>query len=69
LEGRFFLLSRIDIAAQKSDVRAYVESELDKNKRMRLHVAKDPNLRSEIVNALSEKADGMYVCGLLSVHN
>ena len=59
LESEIPNLSRLDIAAHYSDIRTYAESEMKTYKRMSLFFAKDPGLKTRIIDTLNEKADGM----------
>src|SRR5689334_10919705 len=59
LQGRFSRLCRIDITAHESDIRAYLESEIDKDERMQRYTSKDSNLREDIIRNLQVMAEGM----------
>lgn len=59
LQGRLSNLTRVDIVANKHDVKTYLLSEIETNKRMRLFTTKDPNLKMDIVHGLQVKAQGM----------
>lgn len=55
----FSHLNRIDIVANESDIRAYVEHVLDSNDQASSFIATDPTLKHDIVAKLIEQADGM----------
>ncbi|KAL9034586.1 MAG: hypothetical protein Q9180_005322 [Flavoplaca navasiana] len=51
--------SRLDIFAGSSDIKAYLESEISKHKRLSMFTAKDTSLKDEIIRTVDEKAAGM----------
>jgi hypothetical protein len=59
LQGSFSSLCRIDITAHESDIRAYLESEIDTDTRMQYFTSTDPNLRDDVIRHLQVMADGM----------
>lgn len=52
-------MSRLDIFADSSDIKAYLESEISKHKRLSMFTAKDSALKEEIISVVNEKAAGM----------
>lgn len=52
-------LARINVLADKSDIKSFLDSVMSTNKRMRSFTSKDPCLREDIISTLLEKADGM----------
>ncbi|KAL8367153.1 hypothetical protein RB599_010243 [Gaeumannomyces hyphopodioides] len=63
----FSSLCRIDITAHESDIRAYLESEIDTNKRMQRFTSMDPSLREDIIRHLQVMADGMFLLAHLYI--
>ncbi|KAL8853769.1 MAG: hypothetical protein Q9221_001412 [Calogaya cf. arnoldii] len=60
-------MSRIDIFADSSDIRAYLESEISRYKRLSMFTAKDTALKEEIINVVDEKAAGMFLLAYLQI--
>lgn len=52
-------MSRLEIFADSSDIKAYLESEVSKHKRLSMFTAKDSALKEEIISVVNEKAAGM----------
>lgn len=59
LELEFGNISRIDILAKDSDIRAYLTSEINKNSRLAKFTTKDQQLNEDIVYNIGRKAGGM----------
>lgn len=59
LKSEFSNISRIDIWASNSDIKAYLISEINKNSRLTMFTAKDPQLKEDIINNINGKAGGM----------
>ncbi len=59
LEPEFGNLSRNDITASNSAVKAYLTSEINENSKLARLTTKDPQLKEDIINGISEKAGGM----------
>jgi len=59
LQAKFRNKSRIDISANASDIKTYLEYEIKANNRLCLLTARDVKLEKDIVENLSEKAAGM----------
>ena len=58
LQEQFANLSRIDIAANDSDIRAYLAYQISRS-RISIFTRKDAKLREDIIENLSGKAAGM----------
>ncbi|KLU88296.1 hypothetical protein MAPG_07283 [Magnaporthiopsis poae ATCC 64411] len=67
LQDTFSSLCRIDITAHESDIRVYLESEIDTDKRMRHFTTIDQNLRADIIRSLQVMADGMFLLAHLYI--
>ncbi|TGO07453.1 hypothetical protein BTUL_0275g00150 [Botrytis tulipae] len=59
LQAKFADISRINITANASDIKTYLEHEIRTNTRLSLLTAKDLKLQEDIVKNLSEKAAGI----------
>lgn len=51
--------SRVEIQASEDDLRKYVEDRISSSERMATYIKKSPDLQSQILNKVSEKANGM----------
>lgn len=59
LEGKLGKLVHLDIAADKSDIKTYLEHEIDTNNRLSSFVQKDTSLKAQIKKNVNENTDGM----------
>ena len=66
LEGIFSPMSQICISAHADDLQVYIESIIDSNSKLFLYIARDQNLRADIVKTVVDKAKGMCV-SLISI--
>ena len=57
--GRSQAESRLNIAADKRDIKRYLEERLHHCKALRAHIEKDGNLHEQIVSSIMQKAKGM----------
>lgn len=55
-------LQRINIRGATEDIARYVEARLDEPKRLTRVIGTRPSLRTEIVTAITNSCQGMYVC-------
>ncbi|KAF8246353.1 hypothetical protein K440DRAFT_553495, partial [Wilcoxina mikolae CBS 423.85] len=61
-ERRFFIdCPRIDIRASLEDVRSYVESSMQQHPNLHTLTLKDPDLKRDICDKISENAGGMFI--------
>ncbi|KAL8773444.1 MAG: hypothetical protein Q9209_001547 [Squamulea sp. 1 TL-2023] len=60
-------MSRLDILAESSDIKSYLESEINKSKRLSMFTARDITLKDEIINTVNEKAAGMFLLAYLQI--
>ncbi|KAH6665146.1 hypothetical protein B0J14DRAFT_492700 [Halenospora varia] len=58
---------RLEISAREADVRAHLDRRLDENKRIASFVRKYPTLKTEIIDAVATKAQGMFLLARLHV--
>ena len=61
IEREFEKAARLEICASDGDVRKYLECRIASEPQLVRHVKMDPTLQDTIINALVEKAKGMYV--------
>lgn len=61
LEKHLSDYTKVSIAARSSDLKLYVRSEIEERIRTRKLRLRDPNLREQVTERLTEGADGMYV--------
>ncbi|KAL8790643.1 MAG: hypothetical protein Q9213_000491 [Squamulea squamosa] len=66
-QAGFINMSRLDILAESSDIKAYLESEVSKSKRLSMFTARDTTLKDEIINTVNEKAAGMFLLAYLQI--
>ena len=59
LQAQFASAIRIDISASDSDIKAYLEHKINRNNRISVFTGKDTKLKEDIIQNLSQKADGM----------
>ena len=52
---------QLEISAKETDVRRYLDGQIKRKPRLMGHIRKNPCLASEIVEAIAQKAEGMYV--------
>lgn len=53
--------AHIEIYATETDVRRYLDSQIQSKPRLRAHVRKNPGLSCEIIDKITQKTQGMYV--------
>ena len=59
IEREFEMAARVEIFASDGDIRTYLESRIERERRLLRHVKADPGMRETIINAIAEKAKGM----------
>ncbi|KAF4632251.1 hypothetical protein G7Y89_g5882 [Cudoniella acicularis] len=59
--------ARLEILAKESDIRAHLDTRLDKNRRIATFIRKYPTLKSEIIDAVAGKAQGMFLLARLHI--
>ncbi|KAL8716183.1 MAG: hypothetical protein Q9220_000088 [cf. Caloplaca sp. 1 TL-2023] len=67
LQPKFIDIFRVNIVANPSDIKAYLRSVIETNRRLSLFTTKDPKLKEDIVNAVNENADGMFLLAYLQI--
>jgi len=65
IERAFKNAARLEIRASDEDVRKYLEGRIASEPQLVRHVEKDSTLQDTIINAIVEKAKGMYVLVIL----
>lgn len=61
IEREFERTMSLEIRAADGDIKNYVTKEIDKQPQLLRHIAADPRLRTEIIETIVKKAEGMYV--------
>ncbi|KAK8242735.1 hypothetical protein IWZ00DRAFT_547403 [Phyllosticta capitalensis] len=59
--------TRINIAAQGQDIQLYLETNIPKQSRLARHIRADPKLQEEIVQNISQNAQGMFLLAALNL--
>jgi hypothetical protein len=57
---------KLDIIANNSDIKSFVEARISKNNMLNRLVTKVPSIEEKVVGTVVDKAQGMYVIGELS---
>ena len=58
---------RMEISARAEDVRIFIETQLPRQTRLSKHVRADPKLSEDIIGAIIEQSQGMYVICLIQL--
>ena len=61
IEREFAEASRLEIRANETDIRDYIEARIAAQPQMMRHIEADPTLRNALLDTIIQKADGMYV--------
>ncbi|KAL1385276.1 hypothetical protein HDK64DRAFT_256614 [Phyllosticta capitalensis] len=59
--------TRINVAAQGQDIQLYLETNIPKQSRLARHIRADPKLQEEIVQNISQNAQGMFLLAALNL--
>jgi hypothetical protein len=51
----------MEIRASDADVRMYLQNQIEKEGRLKLHIQADPSLRNTIIDTIIKKSQGMSV--------
>ncbi|KAH0562324.1 hypothetical protein GP486_002978 [Trichoglossum hirsutum] len=65
IEREFKEAACVEIRASDGDVKRYLESRIDRERRLLRHVKADPDLRDTIIDTVAEKAKGMFLLAQL----
>ncbi|KAH8170601.1 protein kinase domain-containing protein [Sarocladium implicatum] len=57
--------ARLEISARAEDVRLYVETQIPLQSRLSKHARADPKLKEEVVNAIADESQGMFLLAAL----
>ncbi|EEP77938.1 predicted protein [Uncinocarpus reesii 1704] len=60
-------ITRIEISTTKSEIETYLASEIKKNDRLARFITKDPKLKQEIIESVSQKAAGMFLLAYFQI--
>ncbi|KAL4795116.1 kinase-like domain-containing protein [Aspergillus venezuelensis] len=66
-ENHFHLAEKLEILAQSEDIKRYLESRISGHPRLSKHVRADPKLMEEIVTAIIEESQGMFLLAELQL--
>ena len=58
---KFDNVLQLEIRASDSDIKRYLESEIDKERKTESHFKTNPSLRDLLINIILQKAEGMSV--------
>lgn len=58
-DGYFKDYERLEISAQKGDIRMFLDSHIQQQHRLSRHVRADPSLKEDIIGAIIEESEGM----------
>ncbi|KAK5085112.1 hypothetical protein LTR70_008066 [Exophiala xenobiotica] len=61
LDSRFTNVRQIEITATRADIATYLEREIPRHPKLCRNIAKDPSLKSEVVDAIQKSANGMFL--------
>lgn len=53
--------TRLQISARNEDIRTFLKAHIQQHSRLSAHVRADVNLEEEVITAITEEAQGMYV--------
>ncbi|KAL8949471.1 MAG: hypothetical protein Q9222_004419 [Ikaeria aurantiellina] len=67
LQSKFSDIFRVNIVANPSDIKAYLRSVIETNRRLSLFTTKDPKLKNDIIDAVNQNADGMFLLAYLQI--
>ncbi|KAL7939595.1 hypothetical protein V8C35DRAFT_287105 [Trichoderma chlorosporum] len=66
-DAYFSTASRIEISAQQTDITTFLTSCIQDQPRLSKHVAKDPSLKDDIIGAIIQESQGMFLLAKLHV--
>ncbi|KAH6973695.1 hypothetical protein BKA56DRAFT_676360 [Ilyonectria sp. MPI-CAGE-AT-0026] len=68
-DGYFKDSERLEISAQKRDIRMFLDSHISQQHRLSRHVRADPSLKEDIIGAIIEESQGMFLLAKLHVES
>ncbi|KAH9907762.1 hypothetical protein F4778DRAFT_446080 [Xylariomycetidae sp. FL2044] len=69
LESYFEESTRLEIAAQNDDIGLFLDAQIQRQQRLSRHVRADPTLKKDIIEAITDECQGMFLLAKLHVES